>query len=215
MPVIRIDDEVWRLLQQSARPFVDSPNDVLRTLLGLNRSSSSRVQKERPGKIEEVGSGMRNIRAAGLKWFSRQLSDSNSPISKYPSKYGRDFDFYKKHIRTSKYFQTGESYPGIPVWWVQIPLDWVLKPNDRCAFAWLVCQREPDNLFDFLCLAVPIEYLSSEYGKGNLGTLGNMICLHLSTQGCTYRGYAVKMFDDVRLTMLTAHRPTPFGQFLV
>jgi hypothetical protein len=36
MPTIRIDDEVWKALQQHATPFVDSPNDVLRKLLGLS-----------------------------------------------------------------------------------------------------------------------------------------------------------------------------------
>ncbi len=33
MPTIRIDDDVWEFLQKQARPFVDSPNDVLRRLL--------------------------------------------------------------------------------------------------------------------------------------------------------------------------------------
>ena len=32
---IRIDPEVWQALQNRAVPFVDSPNDVLRRLLGL------------------------------------------------------------------------------------------------------------------------------------------------------------------------------------
>jgi hypothetical protein len=213
MPVIRIDDEVWKYLQQRARPFVDSPNDVLRRLLGLSDGPSSQVWKEGTGKLEERGSAMRNIRVAALEWFRRQLSNPNSPISKYPSVYGGDFNFYRKYIRTSKYFPAGQSYPGIPVWWLQIPLEWVLNPSDRPV--WLVCQKEPNDLLDFWCLAVPIEYLNSEYGKGNLGTLGANVCLHLSTENCTYRGYEVKMFDDVRLTMLTEHRPVQFGQFLL
>lgn len=33
MPTIRIDDEVWKALKESAEPFVDTPNDVLRRLL--------------------------------------------------------------------------------------------------------------------------------------------------------------------------------------
>jgi hypothetical protein len=32
---IRIDPEVWRALQKQAEPFVETPNDVLRRLLGL------------------------------------------------------------------------------------------------------------------------------------------------------------------------------------
>jgi hypothetical protein len=35
MPVIRVDDEVWRELQKRAEPLVDTPNSVLRKLLGL------------------------------------------------------------------------------------------------------------------------------------------------------------------------------------
>ena len=35
VPVIRVDEEVFAELQTRAEPFVDSPNSVLRTLLGL------------------------------------------------------------------------------------------------------------------------------------------------------------------------------------
>ncbi len=35
MPVIRIDGEVWEVLQKRAIPLVDTPNSVLRRLLGL------------------------------------------------------------------------------------------------------------------------------------------------------------------------------------
>ena len=35
MPVIRIDDEVWKELQKRAQPLIDTPNSVLRKLLGL------------------------------------------------------------------------------------------------------------------------------------------------------------------------------------
>ena len=37
-PTIRVDDEVFKALQKRGQAFVDSPNDVLRRLLGLNRS---------------------------------------------------------------------------------------------------------------------------------------------------------------------------------
>jgi hypothetical protein len=214
MPVIRIDDEVWKLLQQSARPFVDSPNDVLRRLLGLSEGSSSQVQREHARQIiEEGGSAMRNIRPAALKWFIQQLSNPNSPIAKHISKYGGGFD--KKYIRTSKYYQAGHSYPGIPVWWLQIPQELVPNPSNPSASVWLVCQKEPNNLLNFWCLAVPIEYLNSQFSNGNLAKLGGNICLHLSTEHCTYRGYAVKQFDDVRRTMTNGAPPTPFGQYLV
>ena len=35
MPVIRVDEEVWRELQRRAVPLVDTPNSVLRRMLGL------------------------------------------------------------------------------------------------------------------------------------------------------------------------------------
>ena len=35
---IRVDDEVFKALQQQGQAFVDAPNDVLRRLLGLNHS---------------------------------------------------------------------------------------------------------------------------------------------------------------------------------
>ena len=35
MPVIRVDDEVWKELQRRAEPLVDTPNSVLRRILGL------------------------------------------------------------------------------------------------------------------------------------------------------------------------------------
>ena len=40
-PTIRIDDEVFAKLQEQAEPLVDSPNSVLRRLLGLAQSNGS------------------------------------------------------------------------------------------------------------------------------------------------------------------------------
>ena len=40
MPNIRIDRDVYQSLQQRAVPFVDTPNDVLRRLLNLDRDES-------------------------------------------------------------------------------------------------------------------------------------------------------------------------------
>ena len=40
MPTIRIDEEVWREIQKHAQPLVDSPNDVLRRMLGLDGKTS-------------------------------------------------------------------------------------------------------------------------------------------------------------------------------
>lgn len=37
MPSIQIDEEVFAVLQQNAKPFVDSPNSTLRRLLGVEQ----------------------------------------------------------------------------------------------------------------------------------------------------------------------------------
>ena len=41
MPVIRVDDQVWKKLQKMAEPFVDNPNSVLRRLLALDNATNS------------------------------------------------------------------------------------------------------------------------------------------------------------------------------
>jgi len=41
MPVIRVDDEVWKELQRRAEPLVDTPNSVLRKILGLTEDKVS------------------------------------------------------------------------------------------------------------------------------------------------------------------------------
>ena len=42
MPVIRIDDEVFKALQERAVPLLDTPNSVLRRLLGLDKAEGKR-----------------------------------------------------------------------------------------------------------------------------------------------------------------------------
>jgi hypothetical protein len=44
--VIRIDVEVYAELQERAQPFVDTPNDVLRRVLGLNASDAEREKDD-------------------------------------------------------------------------------------------------------------------------------------------------------------------------
>ena len=61
--VIRIDDDVFKKLQERARPLVDTPNDVLRTALGLEGgadtqdttvTADTKVEKESGETIGEV-----------------------------------------------------------------------------------------------------------------------------------------------------------------
>ena len=64
-PTIRIDEQVFNALQSRAQPFVDTPNDVLRRLLGLDGSSAKRRSTRRG----------RNVYVApdGGRYTSRQL----------------------------------------------------------------------------------------------------------------------------------------------
>ena len=45
MPVIRVDDEVWKELQRRAEPLVDTPNSVLRKILGFTGDKVSNEEK--------------------------------------------------------------------------------------------------------------------------------------------------------------------------
>ena len=45
MPVIRVDDEVWNELQRRAEPLVDTPNSVLRRILGLTGEEINNAEK--------------------------------------------------------------------------------------------------------------------------------------------------------------------------
>ena len=45
MPVIRVDDEVWKELQRRAEPLVDTPNSVLRKILGFTGDKVNNEEK--------------------------------------------------------------------------------------------------------------------------------------------------------------------------
>jgi negative regulator of replication initiation len=55
MHSIKVDDEVFAMLQKHARPFVDSPNTALRRLLGL------RVNGIVPGSTEEAENPLEDL----------------------------------------------------------------------------------------------------------------------------------------------------------
>ena len=48
MPTIRIDDDVLKALQKRATPFVDSPNSVIRRILGLDRQNLGPRKRHSP-----------------------------------------------------------------------------------------------------------------------------------------------------------------------
>jgi hypothetical protein len=48
MRVIRIDDDVWQAMKKRAEAFEDTPNDVLRRILGLEREKKRTVRSRLP-----------------------------------------------------------------------------------------------------------------------------------------------------------------------
>lgn len=64
-PTIRIDEDVFRVLQREAQPLVDTPNDVLRRLLGIDGLS---VQRKRARRGRNVF-----VSPQGTRYTSRQL----------------------------------------------------------------------------------------------------------------------------------------------
>src|SRR5437868_1387647 len=54
MPTLRVDDEVYSKLQEKAVAFVDSPNTVLRRILGLDESVTSTVTKQPRARPDEL-----------------------------------------------------------------------------------------------------------------------------------------------------------------
>lgn len=54
MKTIRVDDDVWKVLQKKANAFEDTPNSVLRRALGIDRSKTGRNSKARAPRGEKT-----------------------------------------------------------------------------------------------------------------------------------------------------------------
>src|SRR4051812_38432216 len=50
MKAIRIDDDVWASLQKKAKAFEDTPNSVLRRVLGIDRANGKHRGKARAAR---------------------------------------------------------------------------------------------------------------------------------------------------------------------
>ncbi len=85
MPNIRVDRDVYKLLQERAQPFVDTPNSVLRRLLNLDppamltRSGSSQEQL-----VSKSGAPRAKRRSPGLTRFpasrTRKRTHRSTPV---------------------------------------------------------------------------------------------------------------------------------------
>ncbi|MGC8903491.1 MAG: winged helix-turn-helix domain-containing protein [Fervidobacterium sp.] len=68
---IEIDEEVYQALPKLARPFEDTPNDVLRRLLGINKASLEELKKEVIKKAEDYDRPIKEmIRTLDIKGAS-------------------------------------------------------------------------------------------------------------------------------------------------
>ncbi|MGB9794901.1 MAG: winged helix-turn-helix domain-containing protein [Thermodesulfovibrio sp.] len=61
MRKIEIDEEVYRALQKLARPFEDTPNNVLRRLLGIDKASLEETKEEEIKKVEDYNSPIKEM----------------------------------------------------------------------------------------------------------------------------------------------------------
>ena len=61
-PSIRVDDEVYGLLQQNAEAFVDTPNTVLRRLLNLGERDAAAESDPKPRPAAQQKAASRSVR---------------------------------------------------------------------------------------------------------------------------------------------------------
>jgi len=109
---------------------------------------------------------MKNIRPAGMSWFSRNVPDPHVPD--------------EGHIKVSKYYPSAESWTASEVWWFDIPLEKVNKPSPDHMH--LLCQKSVSS-GDFFHLKVPKSVLQNVVTKSLVEvTPQSLIRLHLSAR---------------------------------
>jgi hypothetical protein len=82
MPNIRIDRDVYDFLKHRAEPFTDTPNSVLRRLLGLDASDGSKQDKD-PGR-PQTRMRVRGESAAGIRSGNDTVEKKRSRRSARP-----------------------------------------------------------------------------------------------------------------------------------
>lgn len=68
MPTIRVDEEVFRALQSQAQPLVDTPNSVLRRLLGLDPQAQRAPIDQQPSHAGRDTGGFRPVDDLSVKF---------------------------------------------------------------------------------------------------------------------------------------------------
>ena len=88
--------------------------------------------------------------------------------------YGRDLH---RHVYTSKFFTSEESWPKKAVWWITMPVTNLIEEiNDDIFF---LCQVAPSSQ-DFYMLAVPARFLQEHLE--NFDIVGDTLSLYLSAE---------------------------------
>ena len=82
-PSIRVDDEVYGLLQQNAEAFVDTPNSVLRRLLNLGERDAAAESDPQPRSTAPQKSARRSARRAKRGTPSRARTGTILPHEAY------------------------------------------------------------------------------------------------------------------------------------
>jgi hypothetical protein len=77
---IRIDPEVWLALQQLAEPFVETPNDVLRRVLGLGDVAPT-SKTDGPTGTEGGMNIPQALKQAGIE-LQKEFGDNYIPVSR-------------------------------------------------------------------------------------------------------------------------------------
>ena len=84
-PTIRIDDEVFEALQKQAEPLVDSPNDVLRRVFGLNNTKHHKATGH-----EEAAVTQRTVRDIVEQCIGQyeelELNETNATFIRFASR---------------------------------------------------------------------------------------------------------------------------------
>jgi hypothetical protein len=78
MPTIRIDDDVYDWLQQRAKPFVDTPNSVLRRELGIAGSVQPPSTQDPVGELDALVRA--GLLAAGEELVWRRRGGSHRAV---------------------------------------------------------------------------------------------------------------------------------------
>jgi hypothetical protein len=111
-PTIRIDDEVFKMLQASAQPLVDTPNDVIRRLLRLDGSSdgggNSKIRYEIRRILDKLidedpdfeldHSTKALIKFAPKSWTSPQLRNSGAESGRILTFYFLNLEVLRLHL---------------------------------------------------------------------------------------------------------------------